>query len=177
MMKKILFFSLGAALLFTVACTAKTQQFKAADGSVTATVKVGTNEWKIVDANGQEPMIDYDSMRVVEVGEDGHPMTIVYYKGNEQLHLQYYSTMQLRSQGRVVDGLREGHWVYYHPSGIVQSECDFVHGLEQGPYRVYRENGVPYYIGQYEQGRPVGTWEIYDPDGNLAGTKEYSVEE
>lgn len=172
-MKKITTLVLGATLLLTVACTEKTQQFKAADGSVTATHKLKSDQWKIVDARGQEPMTDYDSMRVVEVGEDGHPMTIVYYKGNEQLHLQYYSTMQLRSQGRVVDGQREGHWAFYHPSGIVQSECDFVNGLEQGPYHVYRENGVPYYIGQYNQGRPTGTWEIYDPEGNMVGTKEY----
>ena len=157
----------------TVACTPKTQEFAAADGSVTATVKVGTDQWKIVDAQGNEPMTDYDSMRVVEVGEDGHPMTVVYYKGNEQLWLQYYTNMQLRSEGRLVDGLREGRWVTYHSNGNVQSECNYVQGKEDGSYRVYRENGVPYYIGQYTDGKPTGTWEIYDALGNLAGTKEY----
>ena len=35
------------------------------------------------------------------------------------------------------------------------------------------KDGRPYYIGQYAAGKQVGTWEFYDPDGNLAGTKEY----
>ena len=48
-----------------------------------------------------------------------------------------------------------------------------MNGLEEGSYRVYREDGRPYYIGQYAAGKQVGTWEFYDPDGNLAGTKEY----
>ena len=171
-MKRNITIMAAAVMLLTVACAAKTQEFSAADGSVTATLK-GADQWKITDAQGNEPMTDYDSMRVVEVGEDGHPMTIVYYKGNEQLWLQYYTTMQLRSEGRLVNGLREGRWVTYHANGKVQSECDYVGGREDGNYRVYRENGAPYYIGQYEDGKPVGTWEIYDALGNLAGTKEY----
>ena len=162
-----------ALMLTAVACAAKTQRFEAADGSVTAVLKEKTGEWKITDAQGNEPMADYDSMRVVEVGEDGHPMTIVYYKGTEQLWQQYYSTMRLRSEGHVVDGQRSGRWVFYHPNGNVQSECIYVNGLEEGTYRVYRENGMPYYIGQYANGKPTGTWEIYDPEGNMVGTKEY----
>ena len=175
MMKRtICYCVLATALLMMVGCGSKAHQkqtFEAADGSVTATVKNG--QWTIKNADGTEVVADYDSMRVVEVGEDGHPMTIVYYKGNEQLWLQYYTTMQLRSEGRLVNGLREGRWVTYHANGKVQSECDYVGGREDGNYRVYRENGAPYYIGQYENGKPVGTWEIYDALGNLAGTKEY----
>lgn len=162
------------AVLFFAACGGganKSQTFAAADGSVTATVKKG--EWKIVDAQGREPMEQYDSMRVIEVGVDGHPVTVAYFKGSEQLWLQYYSTMQLRSRGLVKDGLREGRWVFYHPNGLVQTECTFVNGLEDGSYRVFRDNGAPYYVGRYEKGRRVGTWEAYDQEGNLAGTQNY----
>ena len=170
---KSLFLPAAALALLSLACTAKTQQFSAADGSVKATVKVGTDQWKITDAQGLEPVADYDSMRVTEVGEDGHPMTVIYYRGNEQHLRQYYSNMQLRAEGVTVDGLRQGRWVFYHSNGNIQSECTFVNGREEGPYRVYRENGAPYYIGQYLNGQPVGTWEFYDPQGILAGTKEY----
>ncbi len=162
-----------AVMLTAAACAPKTQDFSAADGSVTATVKVGTDQWKITDARGHEPVEDYDSMRVVEVGEDGHPMTVIYYRGTEQHVRQYYSTMQVRAEGMTADGRREGRWVFYHPNGNIQSECTYVNGLEEGSYRVYREDGRPYYIGQYAAGKQVGTWEFYDPDGNLAGTKEY----
>lgn len=159
-------------MLTAAACETKTQEFRAADGSIKATLK-GNDHWTITDAQGKEPVADYDSMRVVEVGEDGHPMTVVYYKGTEQHTRQYYSTMQVRCEGMMVNGLREGHWVFYHANGNVQSECTYVQGLEEGPYRVYREDGRPYYIGQYQAGKPVGTWEFYDADGLLAGTKEY----
>lgn len=162
----------SALMLTAAACETKTQQFTSADGSVTATLK-GTDQWKITDAQGVEPVADYDSMRVVEVGEDGHPMTVVYYKGNEQHMRQYYSNMQVRCEGMMVDGLREGRWVFYHANGNLQSECIYVQGREDGSYRVYREDGKPYYIGQYQEGKPVGIWEFYDADGVLAGTKEY----
>lgn len=165
--------TIAVVALLMIGCTAKTQQFEAADGSVTATVKVGTNEWKITDADGREPVADYDSMRVVEVSEDGHPMTVVYYTGNEQRWLQYFSSMQLRSEGTMVDGMREGRWVFYHANGNVQCEAIFVGGREEGPYRVYRDNGAPYYIGQYHNGQPTGQWEIYDAEGNLVERKNY----
>lgn len=172
MNKKKLILIPTAALLLTVACGAKTQHFSATDGSVTATLKP-SGRWTITDSLGHEPVPDYDSMRVTEVGDDGHPMTVIYYRGKEQHIRQYYTNMQLRCQGMSVDGLSEGRWIFYHSNGNVQSECTFLHGRENGPYRVMRENGAPYYIGQYTDGQPTGVWEIYDPDGNLVGTKEY----
>lgn len=175
MMKRtICYCVLATALLMMVGCGSKSHQkqtFEAADGSVTATVKNG--QWSIKNADGTEVVADYDSMRVVETSETGHPMTVVYYKGNQQHWLQYYSTMTLRSEGVMVNGRREGHWVFYHPNGNVQAEADFVGGKEEGAYRVYRDNGVPYYIGQYENGVPSGLWEVYDQEGNLVEKTEY----
>lgn len=170
-MKRILMIATAAAML--VACGGKTQTFSAEDGSVKASHKEGTDKWLITGPDGKEVVTDYDSMRVVEVSEDGHPMTVCYYKGGEQIWLQYYSTMVKRSEGRVVDGHREGLWTYYHPDGSVQTECTFVDGLEEGPYRVYRQGGMPYYIGQYTHGERTGTWEVYDDQGNLVATKAY----
>ena len=162
-----------AAMLTACNNSGRTETFSAADGSVTATHKMGSNEWSITNANGTEVVTDYDSMRVVEVSEDGHPMTVVYYSGNQQRWLQYFSTMRLRSEGTMVDGLREGRWVFYHPNGSIQCEATFIGGKEEGTYRVYRDNGAPYYIGQYSGGQPVGLWEVYDAEGNLVEKTEY----
>lgn len=164
---------IAAAMAMLTACGGKTQTFSAADGSVTATVKEGSSQWHITGPDGREVVTDYDSMRVVEVSDDGHPMTVCYFKGNEQVWLQYYSTMVKRSEGRVVNGLREGPWTFYHPDGSVQTECTFVGGLEEGPYKVFRQGGIPYYIGQYTHGQRTGTWEVYDDQGNLVAKKEY----
>ena len=162
-----------AALLATTACSAKKTEYSAEDGSVKAVHNERTDSWTITDSNGVEPVTDYDSMRVVELGEDGHPKTVCYFKGQTQTWLQYYSAMRLRSRGNTVDGLREGLWVFYYPDGTVQSEANFVAGREDGPYRVYRENGVPYYIGQYTAGERSGTWEVYDPSGELVERRDY----
>lgn len=167
-----LIITLGAVLMLA-ACKGHTETFSAADGSLTATHNVRTDKWSITDAQGHEPVVEYDSMRVVEAGEDGHPMTVVYYTGNQQRWLQYFSTMQLRSEGTMVDGVREGRWVFYHPNGNIQCEATFIGGKEEGAYRVYRENGAPYYFGQYSGGQPVGLWEVYDQDGNLVEKTEY----
>lgn len=174
MMKRTICFCAMMAALLMMGCGSKAHQkqtFAAADGSVTATHDKG--KWTITNADGTEVVTDYDSMRVVEVSETGHPMTVVYYKGNEQHWLQYFSTMQLRSEGIMVDGQREGRWVFYHPGGNVQAEATFVNGKEEGAYRVYRDNGAPYYIGQYEHGVPTGLWEVYDQEGNLVEKTEY----
>lgn len=166
----------ACGLLLLAACGGQTTEFQSADGSATATHHNGTDRWTIADAAGNEPVADYDSMRVVEVGEDGHPMTVVYHKGEVCHWLQYYSTMQKRSEGETVGGVRQGRWVFYHPNGNVQSESHFVDGKPDGPYRVFRPNGAPYYIGTHRQGVAVGTWEFYDGEGNLAGTKVYDDE-
>ena len=172
MVKKILY--IGAVALLMTACNGsagKNQTFSTVDGSVTAKVK--GDKWTITKADGTKVVDGYDSMRVVEVGENGHPMTVVYYTGNQQRWMQYYSTMQLRSDGLMVDGVREGRWVFYHPNGNLQCEATFIGGKEEGSYRVYRENGAPYYIGQYTNGVPTGIWEAYDLEGNLVEKTEY----
>lgn len=168
-----LFVTLATLLTLTVACKGKIQEYASADGSVKATLNERTGEWHITGPDGREVVPDYDSMRVTEVSDDGHPMTIVYYSGKVEHWRQYFSTMQLRCEGDIVEGRREGHWVFYHPDGKIQAEATYILGLEEGPYRVFRENGVPYYIGQYHEGNRTGTWEIYDEDGNLVTTQEY----
>lgn len=169
-MRKILIFMVTAALL-TVGCKGKKEEFKAADGSVSA-VHQGA-KWVILGPDGKSLFQDSDSVRVAETGEDGHPMTVFSYKDGRQTVVQFYSSMALRCRGDIVDGQREGLWQYFYENGQLQTEATYVAGREDGEYRVYRENGVPYYIGQYASGARTGMWEVYDPDGNLVERKEY----
>lgn len=173
MIHKITIAAAAALCLTFGACGGKTEKFNSADGKANATHNLANDTWRITDGDGNEPITAYDSMRVVEVGEDGHPASVIYYRGNERHLRQYYSNMQVRCEGTTVDGLREGRWVYYHPDGHLQAEATYAAGLEEGPYRVYRDNGAPYYIGQYADGVPTGTWEVYDPEGNLVQKTEY----
>lgn len=123
-----------------------------------------------------DPTVEaYDSLTIVDTNADGGPSTVVYHSGKSEIVRQYYSDHSLRCEGTVVDGLREGHWVFYFPGGAIQAEGTFVGGLEDGPYRVYRENGAPYYIGQYTMGVRTGIWEIYDQEGNLVTTQDFGT--
>lgn len=118
---------------------------------------------------------EYDSLTIVDTNDAGGPSTVFYHKGDSKIIRQYYSDHSLRCEGTVVNGLREGHWVFYFPDGNKQAECTYVSGSEDGPYRVYRENGAPYYIGQYTMGVRSGLWEVYDQDGNLVTTQDYGT--
>ncbi len=169
-MRKILIF-MAVAVFVATACQGKKEQYAAADGSVQA-VKQG-EKWTITGRDGREVVEAYDSMCVAEVGEDGHPTTVYYYKDGRQSVLQYYTGMILRCRGDIVNGRRDGLWQYFYENGNLQTEATFVDGREDGDYRVYRENGLPYYIGRYSHGTRVGTWEVYDLEGNLVDTKEY----
>lgn len=169
--RNIIILTATAALL--TACGPKTQEYTSENGSVKAINVEGTDQWKILDANGKEPIADYDSMRVVERGEAGHPKTVVYYRGNERHQFQYYSTMQPYSEEHTVAGVKQGRWAYYHPNGNLWAETNFKNGVEDGPYRSMRENGAPNIIGNYTNGVRTGTWEIYDQSGNLVRTIEY----
>lgn len=169
-MRKILIFIFAAAFL-VVSCKPGKEEFRSADGAVNA-VHQG-DKWTITGPDGREVVEGYDSMRVAEVGENGHPMTVFYFTGDRQTVVQYYASMTLRSRGDIVGGRRDGLWQYYYENGNLQSEATYVAGREEGDYRVFRENGVPYYIGKYSNGVRTGTWEVYDMEGNLVQQKEY----
>lgn len=118
---------------------------------------------------------EYDSLAIVDTNASGAPATVIYYSGDSDIFRQYYSDHSLRAEGTVVNGKREGRWVFYFPGGNIQAEGNYIGGKEDGPYRVYRENGVPYYIGQYKMGVQTGIWEVYDQDGNLVTTQDYGT--
>jgi hypothetical protein len=172
-MKKYLIFTLTAIAL--CACTGTTtREFRTLDNKLVASCTYEGSDslhaqWQFTDPEVK----DCDSLRVVEMGPAGHPMTVCFYMGEKELWREYYSDMQLRSEGITVGGLREGRWVFYYAGGLPQTEANFVGGKEEGPYKVYRENGIPYYIGQYHEGQRTGTWEIYASDGTLETTHEY----
>lgn len=176
-MKKTLIITL-AGLALLAGCTQKTRHFGAEGSGVQASCTYSGADsthatWQFTNPDGTPLVPDADSLRVVERGPDGHPMTVCFHIGPNQRWMQFYSNMQLRSDGMIVGGVREGLWTFYYPDGAKQTEYAFVGGKEEGPYRVYRENGVPYYVGQCRDGRRVGTWEVYDPNGKLATTQDY----
>ena len=150
-----------------------------ADGKMFASAKFDTKhdmgrDWHFFDQEGKDLFKEnYDSLVVTELSMLQTPATVLLYDGAKITQYQFFSNCTLRSKGQMIDGKRQGHWVYYHSTGYKQSEADYVDDLENGMHTVYRENGVPYYRGAYSDGKRIGVWEFYDADGNLTGTKQY----
>ncbi len=115
-----------------------------------------------------------DSVVVTAFSSEMFPTTIGYYSGDTVYAYEFYEDIALRGTGRLVNGARDGYWVFYYPNGIKQAEATYLDGIENGMHSVYRENGVPYYRGLYIDGKRSGTWEIYDAEGNLSATKNFS---
>lgn len=98
-MKKYLILTLTAIALW--ACTGTTtREFRTLDNTLVASCTYeGADslhaQWQFTDPQVK----DCDSLRVVELGPDGHPTTVCFYMGQKELWRQYYSDMQLRSEG------------------------------------------------------------------------------
>lgn len=135
-------------------------------------------DWKFFNREGQEySKTSYDSVCVKELGEFQTPATVVFYRGNDAEVLQFYSNYNMRSSEHLVNDVRQGRVIFYHPNGIPQTEASYENGKEEGTYIVYRENGIPYYRGTYSQGQRVGIWEFYDEEGTLARTQDFGSRE
>lgn len=143
-----------------------------AEGHFDATHPLG-NQWHLHTREGGTIDGDADSVRVMELGDAENPATLYFYRDSTVTLRQFYSTGILRSEGRIINGQREGRWQFFFANGRPQTEATFIGGKEDGAYTVYRENGVPYYRGMYKAGRRIGIWELYDEEAHLISTQKY----
>src|SRR5688572_11306828 len=58
--------------------------------------------------------------------------------GTEQT---FYSNGQLKTEGTLVKGTREGRWAAFYEDGLPWSETHFKNGLRDGPTTTWYENG------------------------------------
>ena len=130
-------------MLATLSCAAcnntTTREFRASDNHIVAICQYeGTDSlnatWQFLDQKGEPYYPDCDSLRVVEIGPEGHPMTVCFYlsyapNGVSELWQQFYPNMQTRSHGNIVNGLREGTWTFYFPNGTPRSRRRSLQGF------------------------------------------------
>ena len=93
--------------------------------------------------------------------------------GNCVKEIEYYETGQVRMEGGMKDGKREGEWFAYFPDGRMQSKGIFQEGLRTGAATVWQENGNLFQEGFYKEGKHVGKWKFYDEQGNLLKEVDY----
>lgn len=115
----------------------------------------------------------FDSVTVTAFTPEMFPTTLAYHHQDSIWAYEYYEDLSLRATGQIVGNRRDGHWIFYYPTGVTQAEAIYADGVENGMHCAYRENGTPYYRGAYINGQRAGAWEFYDQDGNLCGTKNF----
>ena len=87
--------------------------------------------------------------------------------------MEYYETGQLRMEGPMKDGKRQGEWKAYLRDGRPWSIGGFKDGKMDGPSTVYWENGNLRYKGNFKDGVHSGHWKWYDEQGFLLREEDY----
>jgi len=90
-------------------------------------------------------------------------------QGREQRHGAFHSWFaggQMESEGRYLQGLRDGPWVFYHPNGQRAAAGRFADDLESGPWETWYASGQLETQGSYVRGAKKGRWTVYRPDGS-----------
>lgn len=80
---------------------------------------------------------------------------------------------QIKTQGNLVDGKRDGLWQTFFHDGIKQSESTYKHGVLNGKTASYYYDGKTRYVGFYEKDLKSGTWYFYTEDGTFEKEVNY----
>ena len=87
--------------------------------------------------------------------------------------IEYYDTGQVKMEGGMKNGRREGEWKAFFPDGKTQSTGFFEGGLRTGSALVYWYNGNLREEGFYKEGKHCGKWRYYDEQGNFLREDDY----
>ena len=86
---------------------------------------------------------------------------------------EYYESGQVRMEGAMKHGKRQGEWHAYLRDGRPWSIDVFKDGVLNGPSIVYWENGNLRWEGNYKDGQHCGEWKWYDEQGILLRVEHY----
>jgi antitoxin component YwqK of YwqJK toxin-antitoxin module len=84
-----------------------------------------------------------------------------------------YPGGQIKMEGTLSAGKKEGEWKSYYESGSPFSVNMFAGGKLNGKTVTYYPNGQIRYIGYYKDGKPSGKWLIFNDKGEKVQEKEY----
>ena len=84
-----------------------------------------------------------------------------------------YPNGQIKMEGNMQYGLREGKWVSFYENGMIWSETHFLKGQKNGPTTTWFPNGNKRYTGEFKNDNEFGTWIYYYENGKVAQEKTY----
>lgn len=106
---------------------------------------------------------------------NGQPQLVkmIDKSGNCVKEIEYYDSGQVKMEGKMKDGKREGEWKAYLRDGRPWSIDNFKDGELDGSSTVYWENGNLRWEGYYKVGKHCGHWKWYDEQGILLREDDY----
>ncbi len=92
---------------------------------------------------------------------------IIKRVNNDTLNVttNYYKNGVKKSQGILINGKRQGHWIYWYKNGNIWSEGDFKDGKSEGMFTIYKPNGKKFLESFYKNGTKYK--DIYYKDGKV----------
>ena len=87
--------------------------------------------------------------------------------------IEYYESGQVKMEGGMKDGKREGEWKAHFPDGRMQSIGIFENDQRTGAATVWQENGNLLQEGFYKNGTHCGKWKYYDEQGYVIKEVDY----
>jgi len=116
--------------------------------------------------------------RVIETFDNDTPKIVNYVQqidGKEEIVAQkaFFENGQLKMEGKLLKGKRNGVWKAYFEDGKIQSEGEFKDGVSTGISKVYYPNGQLRYEGQYKNNKETGHWKFYNEEGKLVNEKGF----
>jgi len=86
-----------------------------------------------------------------------------------------YKNGQLKYKGQFKDGYEIGQFIYYYPSGKIQSKMNFTEKGTLAAISLFYENGTQKATGFYRNKKKHGSWKYYDSEtGSLVSEENYS---
>ncbi|MDR3610188.1 MAG: hypothetical protein P4L27_06465 [Ignavibacteriaceae bacterium] len=86
--------------------------------------------------------------------ENGNPIMVgnIVNDKNEGKWLYYYPSGQLESEGNYVHNKSDSTWTWYYPSGKIKEKGKFVNGLREGSSKMFDELGNVSMENEYKHG-------------------------
>ena len=115
-------------------------------------------------------------------------LCINFYAQKDSLYKNFNKNGKLSSEGRKINGMKEGEWKYYDDStGYLRRVINFKNDLNHGIYTEFYKNGKVKTRGYYDRNfmeekiieggykvgyaNRIGSWDYFDDKGNLIKTE------
>lgn len=87
----------------------------------------------------------------------------------------YFQSGQLKSEGWVTKGKKNGYWKFYSASGQLEKEGHFTNDKAVKYWFLYHSNGIVKAQGELNGHDKIGWWLFYINNGKLSEKVEYKL--